>query len=61
VALKTELNQSIKKLSVLLPRKLHLRAKRHALQNDQTLTDLIITLLTDHLDAAGAPKEDPSK
>jgi hypothetical protein len=44
--------KSIKKLSVLLPASLHLRAKRRALLSDQSLTDLIITLLSDHLDAA---------
>jgi len=43
---------SVKKLSVLLPRRLHKRAKRRALLNDQTLTDLIIDLLTNHLDMA---------
>jgi hypothetical protein len=61
LALETESDRSIKKLSVLLSSRLHLRAKRYALQNDQTLTDLIKTLLTDFLDAAGAPKEGPSK
>jgi len=44
--------KSIKKLSVLLPAKLHLRAKRQAVLNDQTLTDLIISLLLDHLESA---------
>jgi hypothetical protein len=43
---------SVKKLSVLLPTSLHKRAKRRALLNDQTLTDLIIGLLTTHLDTA---------
>ncbi len=43
---------SVKKLSVLLPGSLHKRAKRRALLNDQTLTDLIIDLLTNHLDMA---------
>jgi hypothetical protein len=45
---------SVKKLSVLLPAPLHLRAKRYALLSDQTLTDLITNLLTDFLDAADA-------
>lgn len=40
-----------KKLSVILTSELHLRAKRHALENDQTLTDLIETLLLNHLNA----------
>lgn len=42
----------IKKLSVLLPANLHRRAKRLALMNDQTLTNLIIGLLETHLDQA---------
>ncbi len=42
--------QSAKKLSVWLPANLHMRAKRRALLNDQSLTDLIINLLSDHLD-----------
>ena len=45
---------SVKKLSVLLPAQLHLRAKRYALLSDQTLTDLITNLLTDFLDASEA-------
>jgi hypothetical protein len=32
---------SVKKLSVLLPAPLHLRAKRYALLSDQTLTDFL--------------------
>jgi hypothetical protein len=36
---------------VILTSELHLRAKRHALENDQTLTDLIETLLLNHLNA----------
>ena len=51
----------VKKLSVLLARKLHLRAKRYALQTDQTLTDLITSLLTDHLDKAETIKKAPSE
>ena len=43
-----------KKLSVLLSSQLHLRAKRYALQTDQTLTDLINSLLTEFLDNAEA-------
>ena len=45
---------SVKKLSVLLPAPLHLRAKRYALLSDQTLTDLITNLLTDFLDTSEA-------
>ncbi len=44
--------KSIKKLSVLLPARLHQLAKRQALLNDQTLTELIISLLINHLEAA---------
>jgi predicted HicB family RNase H-like nuclease len=44
--------RTVKKLSVLLPANLHRRAKRHALLSDQSLTDLIITLLSNHLDSA---------
>ncbi|MCX5948179.1 MAG: hypothetical protein NTY67_08395 [Cyanobacteria bacterium] len=51
----------VKKLSVLLASQLHLRAKRYALQTDQTLTDLITSLLTEHLDNAEATKKSPSE
>jgi predicted HicB family RNase H-like nuclease len=44
--------RTVKKLSVLLPANLHRRAKRQALLSDQSLTDLIITLLSNHLDSA---------
>jgi hypothetical protein len=43
--------KSVKKLSVLLPSELHLRAKRQALLNDQSLTDLIVSLLSNYLDS----------
>jgi hypothetical protein len=52
---------SVKKLSVLLDRQLHKLAKRHAVQTDQTLTDLITSLLTEHLDKAEAIKKSPSE
>ena len=52
--------KSVKKLSVLLPADLHKRAKRSALLTDQSLTDLIITLLTQHL-ALTADQPPPSK
>ena len=42
---------------MLLSSQLHLRAKRYALQNDQTLTDLITSLLTEFLDNADASKK----
>lgn len=44
--------KSFKKLSVLLPAELHLRAKRQAVLKDQTLTDLIISLLLEYLESA---------
>jgi hypothetical protein len=40
-----------KKLSVILGATLHSRAKRFALMNDVTLTDLIVTALEDRLAA----------
>jgi hypothetical protein len=43
--------KSVKKLSVLLSAELHLRAKRQALLNDQSLTDLIVSLLSNYLDS----------
>lgn len=49
---------SIKKLSVLLPASLHLRAKRQALLTDQSLTELITTLLANHLDSADRKPND---
>ncbi|MFZ0409506.1 MAG: hypothetical protein WAM11_15565 [Cyanobium sp.] len=52
--------EPVKKLSVLLATQLHLRAKRYALQNDQTLTDLITTLLTEFLDASETEKKGSS-
>jgi hypothetical protein len=47
-----EAGKSVKKLSVLLPASLHMRAKRRAVLSDQSLTDLIVTLLSQHLDSA---------
>jgi len=38
-----------KKLSVILNAKLHGRAKRYALINDMTLTELVILLLEERL------------
>ena len=41
----------LKQLSIVLPSELHLRAKRQALLNDQSLTDLIVSLLSNYLDS----------
>lgn len=43
--------RDLKKLSILLPASLHLRARRYAMLTDQTLTQLVTTLLSDFLDA----------
>jgi hypothetical protein len=40
---------STKKLSVILDADLHSRAKRMAMMNDQTLTELIVSVLEDLL------------
>ena len=50
-------SSNVKKLSVLLSSQLHLRAKRYALQTDQTLTDLITSLLCEFLDNAEATQQ----
>ena len=52
--------KSVKKLSVLLSSELHLRSKRQALLNDQTLTDLIVSLLTNYLDSVDAADQEKS-
>jgi hypothetical protein len=41
---------TFKKLSVVMPASLHQRAKRYALETDQTLTELVITQLEQFLD-----------
>jgi len=46
-----------KKLSVVLDAQLHSRAKRHALLNDMTLTELITLLLLERLDQASTAVE----
>ena len=51
----------IKKLSVLLPASLHKRAKRRALLNDQTLTELVINLLANYLDNTDVEDEKKPK
>lgn len=43
-----------KKLSVILDTNLHARAKRYALVNDMTLTELVISLLEERLQQSGA-------
>jgi len=43
---------STKKLSVILDTELHRRAKRYALVNDMTLTELVIALLEERLSKA---------
>ena len=50
-------SSNIKKLSVRLSSQLHLRAKRYALQTDQTLTNLVTTLLCEFLDNADAKQQ----
>ena len=52
--------KSVKKLSVLLSSELHLRSKRQALLNDQTLTNLIVTLLTNYLDSVDKAGQEKS-
>ena len=52
--------KSVKKLSVLLPAELHLRSKRQALLNDQSLTDLIVSLLTNYLDSVDTAGQEKS-
>lgn len=46
-----EPKREVKKLSIFLPASLHLRARRHSMLTDQTLTQLVTTLLSDYLDA----------
>ena len=52
--------KSVKKLSVLLSADLHLQAKRQALLNDQSLTDLIVSLLTNYLDSVDSTSQEKS-
>jgi hypothetical protein len=52
---------TVKKLSVIMPASLHLRAKRYALVNDQTLTELVISKLEEFLDGAEGPKLNQDK
>ena len=46
-----------KKLSVVLDGQLHSQAKRYALLNDMTLTELITLLLQERLDQASTATE----
>jgi hypothetical protein len=46
---KSKDHAATKKLSVILNAKLHGRAKRYALINDMTLTELVILLLEERL------------
>jgi hypothetical protein len=52
--------KSVKKLSVLLSSELHLRSKRQALLNDQSLTDLIVSLLNNYLDSVDSTSQEKS-
>jgi hypothetical protein len=44
-----KIQATTKKLSVILDAKLHGQAKRYALINDMTLTELVISLLEERL------------
>jgi macrodomain Ter protein organizer (MatP/YcbG family) len=49
-----------KKLSVILDAQLHKQAKRYAMLNDMTLTDLVVALLEERIvPAGGHPEEAP--
>jgi len=50
-----------KKLSVILDAKLHGQAKRFAVINDMTLTELVVSLLEERLSQEGHYTVDPSK
>ena len=52
--------KSVKKLSVLLSSELHQRSKRQALLNDQSLTDLIVSLLNNYLDSVDSTLQEKS-
>jgi hypothetical protein len=49
----------VTKLSVIMPADLHRRAKRYALLHDQTLTQLVITQLSEFLDQADSSTAPP--
>jgi len=49
-----------KKLSVILDAQLHKQAKRYAMVNDMTLTDLVVALLEERIvPVGGHPEEAP--
>ena len=49
-----------KKLSVILDAQLHKQAKRYAMVNDMTLTDLVVALLEERIvPVSGHPEEGP--
>jgi len=49
-----------KKLSVILDAQLHKKAKRYAMVNDMTLTDLVVALLEERIvPASGRPEGPP--
>jgi len=50
-----------KKLSVILNAKLHSQAKRFALINDMTLTELVVLLLEERLSQEGRSAVDQSR
>ncbi len=50
-----------KKLSVILDAKLHSQAKRFAVINDMTLTELVVSLLEERLSQKGADTVDRSR
>jgi len=47
-----------KKLSVILDAQLHKQAKRYAMVNDMTLTDLVVALLEERIIPVGGHPED---
>ena len=56
----TEPTTKTKKLSVILDAQLHKQAKRYAMVNDMTLTDLVVALLEERIaPASGHPEGAP--
>jgi macrodomain Ter protein organizer (MatP/YcbG family) len=53
--------KSTKKLSVILDAKLHNQAKRFAVINDMTLTELVVSLLEERLSQEGQYTVDHSR
>ena len=54
--MKEKTPNTTKKLSVILDAKLHNQAKRYALLNDMTLTELVISLLQERLEQDSSSK-----